>query len=51
MVLVWAGELGPIERDRWERESPDKRVERVRSMSEDSTGPYSLYYFVMLSNK
>ena len=35
-VLVWAGELGPMERDRWERECPDERVERVRSKSEDS---------------
>ena len=31
-MLVWAGELGLIERDRWEREPLDERVECVRSM-------------------
>ena len=35
-VFVWAGERGPVERDLWERESPEERVERVRSISEDS---------------
>ena len=36
-VLVWAGRLlGPMERDWWERESLDERVERVRSKSKDS---------------
>ena len=36
VVLVRVGKLGPMERDRWEREPPDERLERVRSMSEDS---------------
>ena len=36
-VLVWAGGLlGPMERECWERESPDEKVERVRSKSVDS---------------
>ena len=35
-VLVLAGERGLVKRDLWEREFPEERVERVRSISEDS---------------
>ena len=36
MGLIWAGTLGTMERDRWEGEYPDERVQRTCSMLEDS---------------
>ena len=36
-VLFWAGELSLMESDCWKKKSPEERVERACSMSEDSS--------------
>ena len=36
LVFVRAGEWGPMDKNCWERETPDEIVERVRSISGDS---------------